>query len=75
MVSVKIGPIPTPTAKAIATPQPISTERCSIDLTDLADIFTVDSPHRVRNKLKISAQTDEPFFRYTRYKYEGIGYI
>jgi hypothetical protein len=48
---------------------------CSIDVADLADIFTVDSSHRVRNKLKISAQTAKPFLRYRRYKYEGVGYI
>ena len=29
-------------------PQPISTERCSTDLTDLIDIFTVDRPYEVR---------------------------
>jgi hypothetical protein len=49
-------------------------QRCSIDVTDLADIFTVDRPNQVRKKLKISAQTVEPFWRYGRHKCEGVGY-
>ncbi len=49
-------------------PRPPPAEPCSINATDLADIFTVDRPNIVRKKLKISAQTDEPFWRYTRYK-------
>ncbi len=43
--------------------QPIYAEPCSVDVADLTDIFTLDSPHRVRKKLKISTQTDEPFLR------------
>ncbi len=34
---------------------------CAIDAIDLADIYTVDIPSIGRKKLKISAQTDEPF--------------
>ncbi len=30
-------------------------QRCSIDVTDLADIFTVGRPRKARNNLKISA--------------------
>jgi len=55
-------------------PRPIPAYRCSIDVTDLADIFTVDRPNQVRKKLKISAQTVEPFWRYGRHKCEGVGY-
>jgi len=50
-------------------------QRCSTDVTDLADIFTVDSPSQVKEKLKISAQTAKPFWRYERHKCEGVGYI
>jgi hypothetical protein len=39
----------------------------------LADIFTVVRPKIVRKKLKISAQMDESFWRYRRYKYRGQG--
>jgi len=42
-------------------PRPVPTETCSIDVTDLADIFTVGRPDKVTKKLKILAQTDEPF--------------
>jgi hypothetical protein len=56
-------------------PRPFPAERCSIDLTDLADFFTVGRPNIVRKKLKISAQMDESFWRYRRYKYRGVGYI
>jgi hypothetical protein len=56
-------------------PRPIPAYRCSIDVTDLTDIFAVDSPNQVRRKLKISAQTVEPFWRYGRHKCERVGYI
>ncbi|CAF4582505.1 unnamed protein product, partial [Rotaria socialis] len=46
-------------------PRPFSAEPCSIDLTDLADISTVDTYIRARNKPKVLSQTDEPFSRYT----------
>ncbi len=45
------------------------------NVTDSADIFTVGRAIIVRKKLKISAQTDEPFWRYNPYKYGGVGYI
>jgi hypothetical protein len=54
-------------------PRPIPADRCAIDVTDLADIFTVGRSNKVRKKLKISAQTDEPFWRYRHRKYEGVG--
>jgi hypothetical protein len=38
--------------------------RCSIDVTDLADIFTVGRANIFRKKPKISAQTDQPVWRY-----------
>jgi hypothetical protein len=50
-------------------------QRCSIDVTDLADIFTVGRPNQVRKKPKISAQKCEPFSRYKCHKYEGVDYI
>jgi hypothetical protein len=50
-------------------------QRCSIDLTNLADIFTVGRPNKVRKKLKISAQTNHPFWIYDPPKYEGICYF
>jgi hypothetical protein len=54
-------------------PRPIPAYRCAINVTDLADIFTVGRPNIFRQKLKISAQTDEPFWRYRHRKYEGVG--
>jgi len=33
-------------------------QRCAMNVADLADIFTVDSPSKVRKKLQISAQGD-----------------
>ena len=36
-------------------PWPISTERCSTDLTDLIDIFPVERPYEVKKKSIISA--------------------
>jgi hypothetical protein len=56
-------------------PRPVPVEGCSIDLTDLADIFTVGRPNIFRNKPKISAQTDEPFWRYSCCNYEGVRYF
>ena len=50
-------------------------QRCSIDVTDLADFFTVGRPNIVRKKPKISAQMDESFPRYRRYKYGGLCHI
>ncbi len=41
----------------------ILVERYSIDVIDLADIFTLDSPYVVRKKLKILAQTYKSFQR------------
>ena len=46
---------------------------CSIDVTNLADIFTGYRTRCPRKNLKISAQIDEPFGRYRGYKYGGIG--
>ena len=43
--------------------------RCSIDVSDLADIFTVEGSNSIINNLKISAHLDEPLKRYKRYKY------
>jgi hypothetical protein len=45
-------------------------QHCAIDITYLAAIFMVDKPNEVTKKLKISCQTDEPFERYSRYKYK-----
>jgi hypothetical protein len=42
-------------------PQPVHTYGRSIDVIDLADIFTVGKPRKFKRKLKISAQTHEPF--------------
>ena len=42
-------------------PRPVTAKACSIDLTDLAHILTVDSPDKFRKKLKISARSDDPF--------------
>jgi len=50
-------------------PRPIPADRFAIDVTNLADIFTVDRRNKVRKKLKISAQTDGPFWRYRWWKY------
>ena len=50
-------------------PRPISTERCSADLTDLIDIFTVDRPYEVKKKSIISAQTDETGLTYRARKF------
>ena len=50
-------------------PRPISTERCSTDLTDLIDIFTVDRLCKVKKKSIISAQTDEAGLRYRARKF------
>ena len=50
-------------------PRPISTERCSMNVFDMADIFTVDRPHAVKKKSKISAQTHEPVLRYRAPKF------
>jgi hypothetical protein len=50
-------------------PRPILLERCSIDVSDLADIFTVDRSYEVRKKLKVSAQKDELLWRYRHYNY------
>ncbi len=50
-------------------PRPIPADRCAIDVTNLVGIFTVDRSNKVRKKPKISAQTDEPFWRYSRWKY------
>ena len=49
-------------------PRPIPAELCSIDVTDLADIFTVGRPYKVTTKIKISAQMDKPLWRYRHYK-------
>ncbi len=38
-------------------------------MTNLADIFTVGRPYIDMMNLKISVQTDEPFWRYSRYNY------
>jgi hypothetical protein len=43
-------------------------QRCLIDVTDLADIFTVGRSNKVRKKPKISAQKCEPFWRYRHRK-------
>ena len=48
-------------------------QRCAMTVTDLNDIFTVGRPNQVRKNPKISAQTDEPFWRYRHQKYEGVG--
>ncbi len=45
-------------------------QRYSINIVDLADLFTVDSPSKVRTKLKSSAQKNKPFERYGDYKYK-----
>lgn len=42
---------------------------CSIDLSDSADIITVDRSHIGMINLKISAQTDKLFWRYSHRKY------
>jgi hypothetical protein len=36
-------------------------QRYTVNITDLTDIWTVNSPNIVGRKLKIPAQTDEPF--------------
>ena len=43
-----------------------------MDLTDLADIFTVSSPNIVRKNLEISAQAVKPFWRYSCAKCRGV---
>ncbi len=43
----------------------------AIDVTDSVDIFTKGSLNKVRKKLKLSAQTGEPFWRYRRSKHQG----
>jgi hypothetical protein len=45
-------------------PRPFYKKRCLINLTDSANILLVRRPNKVRKKLKILAQTDEPFWRY-----------
>ncbi|CAF4721298.1 unnamed protein product, partial [Rotaria socialis] len=45
-------------------PRPVTAKGCSIDLTDLAHIFKVGSPNKVSKKLKVSARTDDPFWKY-----------
>ena len=45
-------------------PRPITAERCSMNVTDVAHIFTVGRPNICKKNLKISAQTDESFSRY-----------
>jgi hypothetical protein len=50
-------------------PHPIYPGPCSIDVTDLADIFTVDRANIFRKKPKISAQTDQPVWRYIGHNY------
>ena len=42
---------------------------CSIDLSDSAEIITVDRSHIGMINLKISAQTDKLFWRYSHHKY------
>ncbi len=42
---------------------------CEIDVTALADIFTVGRANIFRQKTKISAQTDKPVWRYTGQNY------
>ena len=42
---------------------------CSIDLSDSTDIITVDRSHIGMINLKISAQTDKLFWRYSHRKY------
>ncbi|CAF4245931.1 unnamed protein product [Rotaria magnacalcarata] len=49
-------------------PRPVTAKGCSIDLTDLTHLFTVGSSNKVRNKLKISSRTDDPFWRYMHSK-------
>jgi hypothetical protein len=44
-------------------------QRCAINLTDLADIFTVSRANIFRKKPKISAQTDQPVWRYIGHNY------
>ncbi len=44
-------------------PRPIPAEHCSIDVTNLVDIFTVGRSYKVRKKLKISALKSELFWR------------
>ncbi len=55
--------------------RPNSARPCSIDVSDFADIFTVDRSNKVRNIPKISAHLNKPFRRYRRYKYGCIQYI
>jgi len=50
-------------------------QRSAINVADLTHFFTVCRLNIVRKKLKISAQMDESFWRYRRYKYTGVGYI
>ena len=45
-------------------PRPATAERCSIDLTDLADFSTDDTCIWVENNPRVSAQTDVPLQRY-----------
>ena len=53
-------------------PRPITTEPCSMNLTDLADILTIGRRHKVMKNPKVSAQTDVPFPRYESRKYRNF---
>ncbi len=44
-------------------------QRCAIDFTDLADIFTVGRANIFRKKPNISAQTDRSVWRYSGHNY------
>ncbi len=54
------------------TGQPNSHRPCSIDVTDFADIFTVDRSHKVMNITKILAHLNKPFRRYRCHKYGWV---
>ncbi len=45
-----------------------TTDIAQSSVIDLADVFAVNRLNIVRKNLKISAQTHEPFLRYTHYK-------
>jgi len=44
-------------------PRPTPVYRCSMNISNLAETFTINRSNIVRKKLKISAQTDELFSR------------
>ena len=50
-------------------PRPILPERCVMNVSDLADSFTIDRSYEAEKKSKIWGQTDEAVLRYRTPKF------